>query len=328
MEKENAMEAVLVTGAAGYIAQKLIAALDECPGVQSIIGVDIRKPENAPRKFKFVSRDIREPLDDLLFLHKIDTVIHTAFILPPIHNEKLMEDINVNGTRNALLSSLRAGVKQFLYTSSTTAYGFHPDNRCPLTEDSALRGNDDLVYSKTKKEIERIFSEHNIHLRDKYPDTALTILRACFVVGPTFNNPLARYLRKRFVVLPFKTEPLQYVHEDDLVRAMILLLQKRKEGVYNISGDGLMTFEEMVRILGNTRIPAPFFLMYHLNKIAWALRLTAVSEFPSPTMNMLRYPWWADNGKLKEDLGFQYQYTTETAFRDYAAFVAQSNKTN
>jgi UDP-glucose 4-epimerase len=320
------MESVLVTGASGYIAQKLISALSACPDVRAIIGIDIRPPARGTQNFHFVKLDVREPLTDLFREHQIDTVVHTAFVLPPIHDTKLMEDINVNGTRNVLFASLQAGVKQFLYTSSTTAYGFHPDNICPLTEDSPLRGNDDLVYSKTKKEIERIFVEQN--LSGSYPDTVLTILRVCFVVGPAFDNPLARYLRKRFVFLPVKTQPLQYVHEDDLVRAMILLLRKRRGGVYNIAGDGLITFDEMVRLLGNTKIPLPFALMYFLNRIAWGLRLTSISEFPSPTMNMLRYPWWAENSKLKKDLGFRYQYTTRTAFRDYAAFVAPGNKAN
>ncbi|PKN68779.1 MAG: hypothetical protein CVU54_12975 [Deltaproteobacteria bacterium HGW-Deltaproteobacteria-12] len=319
------MESVLVTGASGYIAQKLIGTLSACPNVRSIIGIDIRPPAGSVQNFHFFKRDVREPLSDLLRQHKIDTVVHTAFVLPPIHDTKLMEDININGTRNVLFSSLKAGVQQFLYTSSTTAYGFHPDNLCPLKEDSPLRGNDDLVYSKTKKEIEKIFGE--LDLSGSYPDTVLTILRACFVVGPAFDNPLARYLRKRFVFLPVKTQPLQYVHEDDLVRAMILLLQKRKGGVYNVAGDGLITFDEMVRLLGNIKIPLPFAIMYFLNKISWGLRLTAISEFPSPTMNMLRYPWWAENSKLKKDLGFRYQYTTRTAFSDYAAFVAPSNKT-
>ncbi|MEZ4577969.1 MAG: hypothetical protein R2875_08165 [Desulfobacterales bacterium] len=47
--------------------------------------------------------------------------------------------------------------EQILYTSSTTAYGFYPDNDQPLTEDSPLRGNDDFTYAKNKKEIEAIF---------------------------------------------------------------------------------------------------------------------------------------------------------------------------
>ena len=319
------MESILVTGASGYIAQKLIGALGAFPEVRSIIGIDIRPPTGGAQNFHFIKRDVRESLSDLLWQHKVDTVVHTAFVLPPIHDTKLMEDININGTRNVLFSSLKVGVKQFLYTSSTTAYGFHPDNLCPLKEDSPLRGNDDLVYSKTKKEIEKIFGE--LDLPGNYPDTVLTILRACFVVGPAFDNPLARYLRKRFVFLPVKTQPLQYAHEDDLIRAMILLLQKKRGGVYNVAGDGLITFDEMIRLLGNTKISLPFALMYFLNKIAWSLRLTSISEFPSPTMNMLRYPWWAENGKLKKDLGFSYQYTTQAAFRDYAASVAPGNKT-
>jgi len=235
-----------------------------------------------------------------------------------------MEDINVNGTRNVLQASLAAGVRQFLYTSSTTAYGFHPDNRCPLTEQSPLRGNDDLTYSKTKKEIEAIFREFDLPAR--YPDTAVTILRPCFVVGPGFDNPLARYLRKRIVFLPKGMEPLQYVHEDDLIRAICLLVEKKRGGIYNVAADGLITFEEMISILGNRKIYLPFLLMYHLNQMAWALRLTFLSEFPSPTMNMLRYPWWAENNKLKTELGFHYRYTTEEAFLDFAALVRKRKR--
>ena len=62
-----------------------------------------------------------------------------------------MEDINRSGTRNILDLSARAGVKQVLYTSSTTAYGFYPDNDRPLTEESPLRGNNDFTYAKNKK---------------------------------------------------------------------------------------------------------------------------------------------------------------------------------
>ena len=70
-----------------------------------------------------------------------------------------MEDINVAGTRNVITACQQASVGHLLYTSSATAYGFHPDNEIPLTEDSPLRGNDDFTYSKNKKEIEFIFQD-------------------------------------------------------------------------------------------------------------------------------------------------------------------------
>jgi len=76
-------------------------------------------------------------------------MIHTAYILPPIHNKELMEDINVGGTRNVLRACVCAKVEQVLYTSSSTAYGFHPDNDKPLTEDSSLRGNADSPIART-----------------------------------------------------------------------------------------------------------------------------------------------------------------------------------
>jgi UDP-glucose 4-epimerase len=318
------MENIMITGASGYIGQRLARELSRNVAVKKIFGIDIQPPRENISKFIFIRRDVREPVNDLLKEHRIDVVIHTAFILPPIHNTKLMEDININGTRNILSASLEAGVSQFIYTSSTTAYGFHPENICPLIEESPLRGNDDLIYCKTKREIESFIKNQDLSVR--YPDTAVTILRACFVVGPGFNNPLARYLQKRVVFLPRNTKPLQYVHEDDLIRAICLLMEKKAAGIYNVAADGLMSFEEMVSILGNRTIYIPFFVMYYLNQIAWSLRITFLSEFPSPNMNMLRYPWWAENKKLKTELGFNYQYTTEEAFRDFAAHVQKLKK--
>jgi len=65
-----------------------------------------------------------------------------------------MEDINVNGTKNVLITAARHGVKQIMDCPSSTAYGFHPDNPPVLTEESPLRGNEDFTYAKNKRELE------------------------------------------------------------------------------------------------------------------------------------------------------------------------------
>ena len=309
------MERILITGVSGYIGQKLLAFLDGKPGVQKIVGIDLKEPLNRPDNFVFCKRDVREPLADILSGHGIDAVVHLAYVVPPMHDRKLMQDINVGGTRNVLASCLAAGVNQIVYTSSATAYGFHADNDCPLTESSPLRGNDDFVYSKTKKEIEGIFSSF---VRDN-PACAVAILRPCFVAGPVFDNPLARHMEKKFVLLPSATQLFQYVHEDDLVEIIYLLLQRRVNGAYNVGADGGMYFPEMVKLLGNTMLPLPFNVMYLLNNLAWYLRLSFVSAFPSPSLNMVRYPWMVSSEKLKKELGYRYRYTTRETFLDYAA---------
>jgi len=311
------MERVFITGASGYIGTKLLSLLNDKAEVKDMVGIDIKEPAISLERFTFYKKDVRERVEHILKDHRIDTVVHTAYIVPPIHDTKLMEDVNVNGTRNILLSCLKADVKQILYTSSATAYGFHPDNDVPLTEDSPLRGNDDFTYSKNKREIESIYTGFT----SENPQITVTIVRPSFVVGPGFNNPLARQLRKRFVLMPSKTEPFQYVHEDDLVEIIYLLLKKRLAGVFNVGADGTITFDEMIKLLGNIPIHIPFGMMYLLNGVAWNLLLSFITEFPSPALNMTRYSWVVSSEKLKGELNYQYKFTSLEAFTDFAEFV-------
>jgi UDP-glucose 4-epimerase len=153
------MRNVCITGASGYIGSKIALFLSQKDEIESIVGLDINPPKESIPKFRFYKRDVRDNIDDILTDNSIDTMIHTAYVLPPIHNKQLMEDINVGGTRNVVRACVRAKVEQMLYTSSSTAYGFHPDNDNPLTEGSPLRGNADFTYSKNKREIEMAIPE-------------------------------------------------------------------------------------------------------------------------------------------------------------------------
>ncbi len=312
------MNNILITGVSGYIGMKVTQALSNLPEVSTLVGTDIREPEKGPDKLVFVKHDVRDPASELMKKYNIDTVIHAAYILPPIHNKALMEDINVKGTRNILVSCKAAGVSHLLYTSSATAYGFHPDNDIPLTEESPLRGNDDFTYAKNKKEIEAIVSE----FIKATPQITVTVLRPSFVVGPGFDNPLARYLQKKVVILPRETSPMQFVHEDDLIRMMVMCLKEKVSGIFNVAGEGTLALDEMVRILGiGTTLHLPASIIYPLNQLCWKLRLRFITEFPSPGMNLIRYPWIVATEKLVDQTGFKYQYTSKTAFEDFAKSV-------
>lgn len=312
------MKKVLITGVSGYIGSKIAGALLQNPAVEEIVGLDIRPPRIQSEKLFCVEQDIRAPLVDLLRTHQVDTVVHAAYVLPPIHDKGLMEDINVGGTRNVLAASAATGVGHLLYTSSATAYGFHPDNEVPLTENSPLRGNDDFTYAKNKKEIEALMQAF---VQD-HGQMAVTILRPCFVVGPGFDNPLSRYLRKPVVFLPRRTAEFQFVHEDDLLAVILMCLAKRLPGIYNVAGAGVMTFPEMVRQLGNIPVFLPVWLLYPSNAILWALRARFMVEFPSSGLNMIRFPWIASSQKWVDATGFKFKYDTRSAFTDFARSVA------
>jgi len=106
---------------------------------------------------------------------------------------------------------------------------------------------------------------------------------------------------------------------------MYLLLKRKKTGIYNLSADGTITFEEMVRILGGHVLKIPTALLWPLNNMMWNLRLKFMTEFPSPCLNMIRYSWITSNQKVKRELGYKFRYTTRSAFEDFARHVKASD---
>ncbi|MCP4692569.1 MAG: hypothetical protein GY859_31285, partial [Desulfobacterales bacterium] len=195
-----------------------------------------------------------------------------------------------------------------------TAYGFHPDNQTPLTEESPLRGNEDFTYAKNKKEIEALIKT----FRRENPRIGVTVLRPCFVVGPGIDNPLSGHLKKRIVMLPKGSSPLQFVHEDDLERIMTLCIRERIVGVFNVAGEGLITLPEMVQMMGGRPVWLPPRLMSVLNSLAWTLRLHFLTRFPSPALNLFVHPWNASPDRFIQRTGFKYNFDSRAAFEDFA----------
>ena len=310
------MKNVLVTGVSGYIGSTLAEALCVDETVGTVVGIDTRRPAAPPEKLRFYEHDVRQPLTDLMTRHGIDTVVHAAYVLPPLHDTALMESINVEGTRNVLESSAKTEVQRLLVTSSATAYGFHPDNPIPLVETDPLRGNEDFTYAKNKREIEAIIEP----FAKRHPKIGISVLRPCFVVGPKMDNPLSHHLKKRLVVLPKETSPLQFVHEADLMRAILVCLKNDVSGTFNIAGAGTITVAEMVRLLGNLPVWVPSRFLYPLNRIAWALRLHFITRFPSAALGLFRYSWVASPTRFIEKTGFSYEFDSRTAFEDFARF--------
>jgi len=308
------MKNILITGISGYIGTTLAKALIADPHVEAVVGIDIRHPTITPKKLKFYRHDVRKPMAEMMTAHAIDTVVHTAYVLPPLHDKALMESINVEGTRNVLAACARAGVGHLLVTSSATAYGFHADNPIPLTETDPLRGNPDFTYAKNKSEIEAILARFAV----RNPQIGVTVLRPCFVMGPNMDNPFSDHLKKPLVVLPKETMPLQFVHETDLMRAILHCLKNKHTGIFNIAGEGTLTVAEMIGLMGNRPVWVPIRLLYPLNQIAWTLRFTFLTRFPSPALGLFHYSWVASPKKFIDQTGFVYRYDSRQAFEDFA----------
>jgi nucleoside-diphosphate-sugar epimerase len=108
--------------------------------------------------------------------------------------------------------------------------------------------------------------------------------------------------------------PVQFVHEDDVGQAILLcIVGAGAPGVYNITGDGVLSAAQVLRELGLTPIPAPGGLL------RVAARGVAAVPFAPPFAGWaeaISHPAIMDAGKAKQELGWRPKYSSLEALRD------------
>jgi nucleoside-diphosphate-sugar epimerase len=109
----------LVTGSAGHLGEALMRTLKTAN--QQVLGIDVLESPFTDRLGSIADRDfVRSCMDG------IDTVFHSATLHKPhvaTHTPQQFIDTNISGTLNLLQESVAAGVKRFIFTSTTSVFG-------------------------------------------------------------------------------------------------------------------------------------------------------------------------------------------------------------
>jgi UDP-glucose 4-epimerase len=303
------MKNVAITGVSGYLGTLLLKRIAGEAEVERIIGLDVREPSFQSPKFTFIKHDVRVPFADIFTENKIDTALHLAFIVAPIHDEDMAQEINITGTKNFLDAGLKAGVNQIYYMGSNTEYGTRQDNPELFTEDMPLNPIPDFPYSRDKVQADLMFQE----FAKENPGICVTIGRTVAVTGPGGRASGLNVLFLPVMVKAAGKNPLwQFIHEDDLADLVVRLLRQRKGGIYNLTGEGGLTYHQIIKKLGKPSISLPSWLLYWGVKITWKLRLQAKS--PAGGLMMIMYPIALSNEKVKKETGYQLRYTGGAAF--------------
>ena len=307
------MGTVVITGAGGYIGQRLIKHLDTFEGCTRILGIDIQEPVVRSEKLTFQKFDIRDiSLVDFLKDKKVEVMIHLAYIVDPIHDEQTMFDINVNGTLNILKICEELRIGHVIVASSGTAYGAWPDNPLPLREDDPIR-----VFPPTMSYAHHkgISEKHFEKFVRKHPEVIFNIVRPCVVYGPNVDNYLSRLInRLPFLPLTNGCDPeLQLVHENDVARFFALLIEKKVQGPFNVAGSGMVPMSRLGAMVGKRSLWVPRLLVYPVMSLLW--RLNLLVESPPGLIDYMAYPWVLDTSRARELLGFEPEYSTEQTAR-------------
>lgn len=261
------MSKILITGAAGFIGSHLTDALIErSHDVLVIDNLSTGKRENINPGAKFFELDLRDFQKIRPVFEGVDFVFHTA-ALPrvPFSIDKPREsnEVNVGGTLNALVASKEAGVKKFIYSSSSSVYGNQEElpvkenMRCSPLSPYALQKYVGELYCKVFSEIYKL---------------ATVSLRYFSVYGPRQPKKGA-YVQVISIFFTQKKEgkPLTITEDGeqtrdftsvlDVVRANILAMESDKVGkgeVINIGAGKNYTINELAKLFGGetTYIPS------------------------------------------------------------------------
>lgn len=297
------MTVVAVTGASGYLGRHLCEALSERDDVRRVIGLDVTDPSYSTRNLEFYRLDVRSPAVREVIAGS-DVLAHLAFVLASRDTEE-MRDVNVGGTRNVLAAAGEAGVRKVIYPSSVMAYGAHPDNDFPLTEESPVRPVRDFAYSAHKAECEELVGG----FREAHPDVTVTVLRPAMVLGPTAEGIVARGTVESPVSVGVEgyEPPMQFVHETDVARTLVFALDHDLDGAYNVCPGDWVSPDRYAELLEKRRTVMPVEQATKRAERMYAIGLSAVQPSFLP---FLMYPWVMSNAKLTE-AGFAFLHSTE-----------------
>ncbi len=319
---------VAVTGPTGTFGAGLVPLLQDDDRVRRVVGVARRPFDPAERgwtKMTYRPGDVRNADALREAFTGADVVVHLAFLITGNDTRETTRAVNVDGTLTAYRAAVAAGARRFVHASSVAAYGFHPDNPERISEDWPTRPAARLFYAQEKAEVEQLLTAEAAGT----PGTALYLLRPSVVLGPNavgakdvLPGPLAPLGRRLFgrprrlpVPVPLLAPelPVQFVHEDDVGRALQLcVVAAGPPGPYNIAGDGVLTLADVVREFGGLPIPLP------AAPAQLAARGAARLPFLPPAaewVEALSRPAIMDTSRAKERLGWQPRHTGLEALR-------------
>jgi UDP-glucose 4-epimerase len=253
---------VLVTGGAGFIGSHVVDALVHRGDTVIILDdlssgslENLAHAKGADGKgVTLVHRSITQLLDDVFEKAKPEAVVHLAAqidVRKSIENPKHDADVNIIGALNLLATCHRHGVKRIVFSSTGGAlYG--ETDVLPTPEDYPITPEN--PYGIAKRSVE-FYLEFYRAVHGLEP----TVLRFANVYGPRqalkgeagvvalFTKALLR--GEQPTVFGDGKQTRDYVYVDDVVDAVLAVLDKHVLGAYNV-GTGVETsVNELYRAL-------------------------------------------------------------------------------
>ncbi|WP_299293689.1 NAD(P)-dependent oxidoreductase [Nitrosopumilus sp.] len=223
-------KSVLVTGATGFIGTRLVSTLTEKGYSVSAL---VRNGRHTKVKTKEIVGDLTS--DTLHFDDCFDCVFHLASCTPLEKNAKVLENVNLTGTKN-LFNAINGKTKSLIYVSGLGVFG-EPGDKI-IDESHPQNPNTKFVDIRLKAEN---------FLREKCQQNGINFSVVYFgdVYGSEgwFSDILAKRLQKKSFRVPGGGKYFKgFVNVDDAVGSMIAIYEKESFGESFIVADSSPVF--------------------------------------------------------------------------------------
>jgi nucleoside-diphosphate-sugar epimerase len=306
---------VVVTGVSGALGQRVADLLAARRDIDEVVGIDRDSPDRELPKVGFTTLDLAgaTPAVGVALeeaMRGATSVFHLAWsgadsLDLSLSREESARDNSVMLSR-ILDAADRAGIASLVHLSSATVYGAWPDNEIPLTEDARLRPNPEFPFAVSKAECERMVADW----AESHPRVTVAVLRPAVTVGVS-APPLYRALGATSGPRSGDgSRPVQYLHVDDLARAVVLAWETGLRGAYNVAPDSGIR-EDQARSLagGVARLTLPSRVASTVSSWAWLLWRSGV---PPEARAYGAHPWVVAADRIKA-AGWQPEYSSEEA---------------
>jgi UDP-glucose 4-epimerase len=298
---------VLIPGITGQLGRIVAHKLHDAG--HEVIGIDRRPWYGAPKNVQIYQVDIRKRgAEDVFRKHRPDAVIHMATVTHVFHKSDDRYRINLGGTRAVFDHSVKYGVKKVLFVGRHTFYGAGADSPLYHTEDEPPTASSpfpelaDLVAAD-------LYAGSSLW---RHPELETAVLRVCYTLGPSKHGTLATFLDPPRVPVVLGFDPLfHFMHEDDVASALLLALEKKLRGVFNVAGPAPLPLSVIIRKAHRSALPLPEFVFTTM------LGRFGLPRLPVGALAHIKYPVVIDSTRFREATGFVASKSAEETIDEF-----------
>ncbi len=236
---------ILVTGATGKVGSRFVPRLLARGYDVSVFVRDATKASELARLgAKVITGDLHDPGTIPAAVAGMDAVIHLAALFRTFTDNEGIVKTNREGTIELANAAMVAGVKRFIFASTSNVYGSGYGR--PAREDEQVDINDPRAYSSSK-----IAAEQELISLQRNNGFDVRILRLAFVYGD--KDPHIAEILPLLKKLQYPSgSRMHMVHHLDVAQALLLLLNT--EGldgeIFNVGDDAPITVYELADSFG------------------------------------------------------------------------------